>query len=213
MGKFFSRFLLLLLVTVVSLIIYLSYFGINTDKFDDLIKNKANEVNQNVKLEFQKTKIHLNLKELNLVVKLQNSKVLIRGNAIDLSKLDLFLSLKSFFSSDFLLKRAEVAFIENDIKDLTRITNIFLPKFVNKKLNKIFSKGNIRGEFIIPFETDGSIGKDYGFTGKLSDASINLTKEFSIKNLTTEISNLEDNNTKGFEIIIKKGSMYDLELA
>ena len=213
MGKFFSRFLLLLLVTVVSLIIYLSYFGINTDKFDDLIKNKANEVNQNVELEFQKTKIHLNLKELNLVVKLQNSRVLIRGNAIELSKLDLFLSLKSFFSSDFLLKRAEVAFIDNDIKDLTKITNIFLPKFVNKKLNKIFAKGNIRGEFIIPFETDGSIGKDYGFTGKISDASINLTKEFSIKNLTTEISNLEDNNTKGFEIIIKKGSMYDLELA
>ena len=212
MGKFFSRFLLLLLVTVVSLIIYLSYFGINTDKFDDLIKNKANEVNQNVELEFQKTKIHLNLKELNLVVKLQNSRVLIRGNAIELSKLDLFLSLKSFFSSDFLLKRAEVAFIENDIKDLTKITNIFLPKFVNKKLNKIFAKGNIRGEFIIPFETDGSIGKDYGFTGKISDASINLTKEFSIKNLTTEISNLEDNNTKGFEIIIKKGSIYDLEL-
>ena len=212
MGKFFSRFLLLLLVTVVSLIIYLSYFGISTDKFDDLIKNKANEVNQNVELEFQKTKIHLNIKELNLVVKLQNSKVLIRGNAIDLSKLDLFLSLKSFFSSDFLLKRAEVAFIENDIKDLTKITNIFLPKIVNKKLNKIFAKGNIRGEFIIPFETDGSIGKNYGFTGELSDASINLTKEFSIKNLTAEISNLEDNNTKGFEIIIKKGSIYDLEL-
>ena len=76
MGKFFSRFLLLFLVTVVSLIIYLSYFGINTDKFDDLIKNKANEVNQYIKLEFQKTKIHLNLKELNLVVKLQNPKIL-----------------------------------------------------------------------------------------------------------------------------------------
>ena len=180
MGKFFSRFLLLLLVTVVSLIIYLSYFGINTDKFDDLIKNKANEVNQYVKLEFQKTKIHLNLKELNLVVKLQNPKILVRSGEIDLSKLDLFLSLKSFFSSDFLLKRAEVAFIENDIKDLTKITNIFLPKFVNKKLNKIFAKGNISGEFIIPFETDGTMWKDYGFAGKISDASINMTKEFSI---------------------------------
>ena len=63
MGRFFSRFLLLLLITVVSLIIYLSYFGINTDKFDDLIKNKASEVNQYVKLEFKKTKIHLNFKE------------------------------------------------------------------------------------------------------------------------------------------------------
>ena len=42
MAKFFSRFLLLLLITVVSLIIYLSYFGINTDKFDNLIDTLFN---------------------------------------------------------------------------------------------------------------------------------------------------------------------------
>ena len=47
-------------------------------RFDGLIKNKANDVNQNVKLEFNKTKIHLNLKELNLAVKLQNPKILIK---------------------------------------------------------------------------------------------------------------------------------------
>ena len=81
-----------------------------------------------------------------------------------MSKLDLFLPLGSFFTSDFLLKRAEVAFARNDIKDLTKVTNIFLPKFINKRLNKIFSKGNLEGEFIIPFEKNGSIGKDYGFS-------------------------------------------------
>ena len=213
MGKFFSRFFFLLLFTVVSLIIYLSYFGINTDKFDNLIKNKVNEVNQHVKLEFQKTKIHLNLKELNLFVKLQKPKILIKNNEIVLSKLDLFLSLKSFFSSDFFLKRAEVAFIRNDIKDLTKITNIFLPKLINKQLNKIFDKGNLEGKFVIPFEADGSLGKDYGFFGKISDASINLTKQFSIKNLTAKINDLKDNGGKGIEIVFEKGSIYDLELA
>ena len=59
MGKFLLRFFLLLLIISVSSIIYLSYFGVETDKFDGLIKNKANEVNQNVKLGFQKTKILL----------------------------------------------------------------------------------------------------------------------------------------------------------
>ena len=54
MGKFFLRLFVLLLITIVSSTIYLSYFGINTDKFDDLIKTKANEVNRHVKLEFQK---------------------------------------------------------------------------------------------------------------------------------------------------------------
>ena len=213
MGKFFLRLFVLLLITIVSSTIYLSYFGINTGKFDDLIKTKANEVNRHVKLEFQKTKIYLNPKELNLVVRLQNPKILIRSNEINLSKLDLFLSLKSFFSSDFLLKRAEVAFVRNDIKDLTKITNIFLPKLINKQLDKVFDKGNLEGKLVIPFEADGSFGKDYGFFGKISNASINLTKQFPIKNLTAEIKDLKNSDDKGIEIVFEKGSIYDLELA
>ena len=91
---------------------------------------------------------------------------MIKNSEIDLSKLDLFLSLKSFFSSDFLLKRAEVAFINNDIKDLTKITNIFFPRFINKRLRKIFEKGNLEGKLIIPFESEGNIGKNYSFLWK-----------------------------------------------
>ena len=151
MGKFFSKFFLLLTITAVSLIIFLSYFGVETDRFDSLIKNKANEVNQYVKLEFKTTKIRLNLKELNFAVKLQNPKVLIISDEINLSKLYLFLPLKSFFSSDFILQRVEVAFIKNDIKDLTKITNIFLPRIINSQIKKMFVKGNLEGEFIIPF--------------------------------------------------------------
>ena len=213
MGKFLLRFFILLLVAISIMVIYLSYFGIETDKFDGFIKNKANEVNKYVKLEFKKTKIYLNPTELNLVVILKNPKILVKNNEIVLSKLDLFLPLKAFITSDFLLKRAEVAFIRNDIKDLTKITNIFLPKIINKQLNKIFAKGNLEGEFIIPFRLDGSIGKDYGFSGKISDATINLTKEFSIKNLTTVINHAKNVDGDEFKVVIEKGNIYDLELA
>ena len=213
MSKFFLRFFLIVLIVSISAIIFLSYFVIETDKFDGLIKSKANEVNRYITIGFQKTKIHLNPTKLNLVVKLQNPKILVKNNEIILSKLDLFLSLRSFFTSDFLLKRAEVAFAKNDIKDLTKITNIFLPKIINKQFNKIFHKGNLEGEFFIPFESDGSIGKDYGFSGKVSDASINLTKEFSIKQLTTEINHVKDAGADEFKITVKKGSIYNLELA
>ena len=196
----------------VSAIIFLSLFGIETDKFDRLIKSKANEVNKYVKLEFQKTKIHINPTELNLGVKLQNPKILVKNNEIILSKLNLFLSLRSFITSDFLLKRAEISFAKNDIKDLTKITGVFLPRFINKKLNKVFYKGSLEGEFIIPFKSDGSIGKDYGFSGKVSEASINLTKEFSIKNLTTRITYITDVDGGKYLASIEKGFIYDLEL-
>ena len=213
MGNFFFKIFLVGLITAVSVAIFLTYFGLETDKFDNLIKSKANEINQTVKIEFQKTKIHLNPTELNLVVKLQKPKILIKNNIIDLSKLDLFLSLKSFFSSDFLLKKAEVAFKKNDIKDLSKVTNIFLPRFINNKLGKIFEKGNLEGEFSIPFKADGSIGKDYEFSGKISDALINLTSKFSVKNLTTEINHVKGVKNNGFIAVIKKGFLFDLELA
>ena len=212
MGKFFLRLILFVLIILIITTIFLSFFGIETDKFDGLIKNKANEVNRYVKFGFQKTKIYLNPTELNLIVKLQNPKILVKDNEIILSKLDLFLPLKSFFTSDFLLNRAEVAFVKNDIKDLTKITNIFLPKIINKKLNKIFHKGKLEGEFIVPFKSNGKIAEDYGFSGKVSDATINLKKEFSITNLTTKITHTVTTNGNEFKLTIKKGSIYDLEL-
>ena len=86
MGKFFLRFFLIVLIFSVSIIIFLSYFGLDTNRFDNLIKNKTNEINQNVKLEFQKTKIYLNPTELSIVVKLINPKVLIKNNKIDLKE-------------------------------------------------------------------------------------------------------------------------------
>ena len=212
MSKLLLRFFILLLVIIFSCTFYLAYFGIETDKFDALIKEKTNEVNQNIKLEFNKTKIHLNLTDLNLVVRLKEPRVIIRGNTINLSKLNLFLSIKSFFSSDFLLKRAEVAFAKNHIKDLTKISNIFVPKIINKQIDKIFAKGQIEGEFSIPFDVKGNIGKNYGFSGRVLDASINITKEFRIKNLTSEISHTKEKTANIFNIIIKKGSLLDFDL-
>ena len=122
MVKFFLRFFVIVLIVAISTIIFLSNIGFKTDKFDDVIKSKANEVNQYVKLGFQKTRIYLNPTELNLVVKLQYPKILVKNNEIILKKLDLYLSLRSFVTSDFLLKRGEISFAKNDIKDLTKIT-------------------------------------------------------------------------------------------
>ena len=85
MSKFILRFLFLITIIIFLTILYLSYFGIETGKFDSLIKEKANEVNKNIKLEFNKTKIHLSPKELNLLIKLKDPKVIIKNNKIELS--------------------------------------------------------------------------------------------------------------------------------
>ena len=210
MYKFFLRFFIFFIVVIVLFTVYLSYFGIETNRFNSLIKNRANEVNRHVQLEFQKTKIHLNPVELNLVLKLKEPKILIKNNSINLSKLDLFLSIKSFFSSDFLLKKTLIAFENNEIGDLTKITNIFIPRIINKRLNKIFTQGNLGGEFIIPFNADGSVGKNYSFSGKIINAKINISKDLVFKNLNTDITHSAKD---GFSAIFKKGDILDLDLS
>ena len=213
MVKFLFKTVLILLSILVVLSLYLSFFGIETKRFDDLIKNKVNDVNQNVKLEFNKTKIHLNLKELNLAVKLQNPKILIKSNEIILSKIDLFLPLKSFITSDFLLQKAEVAFFKNDIKDLTKITNIFVPRIINKRIKKIFSKGEIEGEFVIPFNSDGTVSKNYEINAKVLNADININSDFKINNLSTDIQYIfTSNKDKKISFLINKGKILNLDL-
>ena len=208
-----SRLISAIVTIIILTILFLTYLGIETDKFDVLIKNKANEVNKYVKLDFKRTKIYLNPLELNLAVRLKNPKILVKKNEIDLSKLDLYLPLRSFVTSDFMLEKAQIAFVKNDIKDLTKVTNIFLPKIINNQLNKIFHEGNLEGEFNIPFKKDGSVDDNYGFNGKVSNASLNLNREFSIQNLTMEIRNIKSNEKKGFEIKINNGLVDGINLA
>ena len=111
------------------------------------------------------------------------------------------------------MQRLEVSFSKNDIKDLIKITNIFIPKILNKKINKIFYKGSLEGKFIIPFAKDGTIDKDYSFEGKISDASINISKELKLKDFTTEINHRILNSGNSFSTKVIKGTLYDLDLS
>ena len=65
MGKLLFKIFLSILIIAALVIIFLSFVGLETDKFDNLIKNKANEVNQNIKLvwQFSRKILTINLSE------------------------------------------------------------------------------------------------------------------------------------------------------
>jgi len=212
--KLFFKFFLFLLLILSSIIIFLSYVGYETDKFNLLIKNKSNKLNNYVKIEFNKTRTYLSIRNLELLVKLQNPKILIKNKEINLAKLNFSLSLKSFYTPEFILKKANIGFQKNDIKDLTKITNIFLPKIFNKQLKKVFEKGDVEGEFLIPFNSDGSVSKNYTFSGKINKADINFLNSYKLQDLNAEIAYGKSSQTEDdvLKIIIKQGLISNLKL-
>ena len=212
MGRILLKFFLIILFLITLGTLALSYFGLETNRFDNIIKSKTNEINKNVRFDFNKTKIHLNIKELNLVIKLQNPKILVKKNEIKLSTFDIYLSIRSFYTSDFLIEKTIISFEKNNIKDITKVTSIFIPRIINKQLDKIFSKGTIEGQILIPFNDDGKISNNYEFKGKIINSTINFGKDYEINNLTTEISYGDKSINEGFVVKIKKGNLFDLDL-
>jgi len=86
MIKWTIRIFLILVAITVFTLFYLSFYGLETNYFNSTIQNKVKTINPNFDLEFQKTKIYLYPTRLDLVVKLQNPKILIKNNEINLSK-------------------------------------------------------------------------------------------------------------------------------
>ena len=98
---------------------------------------------------------------------------------------------------------------------MSKITNIFLPRFINKQLKKVFEKGSLEGNFVIPFNSDGSISQKFTFYGSIKDANLKFLNGYKIDNLTTKISYGRTNNIDfdGLRIRIEDGSISNLELS
>lgn len=63
--KYFLYFLILIIIGI----LYLSYFGIETKRFNQLIKNEVSKVNKKINIELKDVKILLNLSNFSIVLK------------------------------------------------------------------------------------------------------------------------------------------------
>jgi hypothetical protein len=121
-------FLILVAITVFTLF-YISFYGLETDYFNPTIQNKVKAINPNLDLEFKKTNILLDLKKLELKVKVTKPKINFNNTSTDLSKLNLNISIKSFLKNEFALQRGEVGLAKTDIKQLIELANQIKPSF------------------------------------------------------------------------------------
>jgi hypothetical protein len=66
--KFFLYFLIILIISI----FYLSYFGIKTEKFNNIIKDQILKKNEKINVNLKDIKILLNLKKIsfNLITKI-----------------------------------------------------------------------------------------------------------------------------------------------
>ena len=75
----FATYLLLILFLV---IIYLSFYGIKTDKFNQVISNQLKKNNQKISVKLNDIKLHLDPINFNISLETKNPKIILENKEI-----------------------------------------------------------------------------------------------------------------------------------
>ena len=90
MKKIIINFILLIIISLLTLIIILSTVGLETDKFNKLISTKVSHSN-NMNLKLNTIKFKVNLKELSLFLETQNPKIKYRDISIPVESIKAYI--------------------------------------------------------------------------------------------------------------------------
>src|SRR6056300_1174634 len=185
------KILAILIITLVAIVIYLSIYGVKTDKFNKEIIKNVSKINKKINLSLNEVNYLLNPLNFSINISTKNPKILLEDKSLDLKDITSNISLKSFISNQFSIDDLKISTKEIKIKDLISLTRAVegSPKlFV---LDSITKEGLISTDINLKFDLDGEIKNNYQITGNVKKAKFNIFNKVEIDdlNLSFNISN------------------------
>ena len=176
----FSTLLFILFLLFIGTF-YLSFFGYDTNKFNQIIKTEINKSNENIELDFEKISVLLDIKKFILYVRFLNPNLYYYKTSIPLSSLrtdiDLeFLTEKKLAIEKVLLSTEYLDF--NKIKPLLNKTDFKQDTFKNIKSARFMIK-----DLTLEFDKNFQLNRDFSIGGNINTANIKITEKYDIKNL------------------------------
>ena len=213
MKKFFLSIFLLLLVSFVFIISYLSFYGYETDRFNNIIKSEIKKNEKNIDLDFKKISILLDLKKLTLFIKFIDPEVEYQLAKIPLDMLRANIDLVSILKKEVGIKKIIVETKYLNFNSIKLVANkLKLDEFSQSSLNKIKKlKVKINSEFT--FDENYKLADDFVLNGIVKDTEFihnnnhkisELNFRFSYFNKQLKIKNL---SSKYNAISIKNGKI------
>ena len=125
MKKKYIKYLLLTSIFIISIIIYLSAIGLNTEKFNNQIKEKVNKTDKNLEIELKKIRLTLDPINFKINAKTIGSKLKLKDKIIELETIKTQISLNSLINNKFSLSNLKISTKPTEIKNLIFLYNLF----------------------------------------------------------------------------------------
>ena len=177
------KYFLYLLILITIGVIYLSYFGIETKRFNQLIRDKVSATAKGIDIELQTVKIVLDLRNLSIGLKTFDSDIIFKDKKVKLEKIGTNFSIKSFFKKEFAIKNLSITTKENNFKDVIGLARVYQNTPQLFIFNKMLKEGSIIADITLNFDDKGKLSKNYNITGSVKDGKIKLFNKKNINNI------------------------------
>ncbi|MDC3407501.1 hypothetical protein OAX39_00420 [Candidatus Pelagibacter ubique] len=185
------KILVILILTLATIVIYLSLYGVKTDKFNKEIIKNVSKINKKINLSLNEVNYLLNPVNFSINISTKNPKILLEDKSLDLKDITSNISLKSFISNQFSIDDLKISTKEIKIKDLISLTRTVEGSPQLFVLDNITKEGLISTDINLKFDLDGEIKNNYQITGTVKKAKFNIFNKVEIDdlNLSFNISN------------------------
>ena len=185
------KILVILIITLATIVIYLSLYGVKTDKFNKEIIKNVSKINKKINLSLNEVNYLLNPLNFSINISTKNPKILLEDKSLDLKDITSNISLKSFISNQFSIDDLKISTKEIEIKDLISLTRAVEGSPQLFVLDSITKEGLISTNINLKFDLDGKIKNNYQITGTVKKAKFNIFNKVEINdlNLSFNINN------------------------
>ena len=191
--KIIFKTTLTLFLFFIVFILHMTFFGIETDKFNNQIKNRIKDVNQNLEIELKEIKMTLDPFKFKLIVKTVGTEFSINDKIIELESINSKISLLSFFNREYSIQNLEISTKSLNIKNFisfVRILNNTPELFI---LEKIIKKGYLIADIKFNFDNTGKIKNDFQIKGFVKDLHADSFLNYKVKKLDLTFDYKKDN--------------------
>ena len=181
--KIISKFILVVFFVLISFFTYLTFVGIETNKFNQQILNEIKKINKDIKVDLKDIKLVLDPFKLKLFTKTIGTKIQNQNKIIEIENIKAQISLKSIISNKYLNEKIKVSTKSIEIIELIKFIRTFKRSPELFFLEKFIKRGYLIANIEIEFDDQGKIKDNYKINGFVKDAKFQSIKKFNVEKL------------------------------
>ena len=185
MKKFFTILISLIFIFLISIVSALLTIGIETERFNKLILNKINQIDNKINVKINTIKFKLDINEFSLFLETSEPNIFYRDILIPTEKIKVYVDFFSIIKTKPKIKRINILSKKLNIKDLKNINVVIKPSNLKSFLKNNVKNGNLILDLAFYLDTNNSID-NFIVRGQVTNFNSKIFKEIFLQDTRFE---------------------------